>query len=101
MTEQNYIGIPFKSFRNDLTGFPVIVIGIEQANIVSGINQRTGNRQESQRRQMLSRQPASNRLIRNIDEKYFHRWYTPTPTGLRQTRGHFCLVFDFTSLFRS
>ena len=57
-------------------------LGVEEAYVMAGVDQRSADRQQSERRQLLARDAAADRDVGRIQEKDAH-----TPT-LRILCGH-------------
>lgn len=73
MTQQDRVGSVAPGFLNDLRQGHRPELRVEEPGLVSGIEQWTAQRQQTQRRQVLVRYPAADRRMRRIEQEDSHK----------------------------
>ena len=73
MTEQNSVRSVATAFRNDLGQWDGSELRIEESYVVSRIEQRTAQRQQTQGRQMLLRYATANGGVWRIEQENSHK----------------------------
>ncbi len=72
MTEQNHVGKKARGFGDDGLRRHRAELAIDQANLMAVIDQRPADREQTQRRQMVIRNPAADRWMRHVDQEDTH-----------------------------
>src|SRR5262249_11270296 len=74
MTEQDDLRIDRGGALHDLPERHRTELGVEQLDMVTSIDQRPADGEETERGQLLTRNAAADRGMRRIDEKKAHGW---------------------------
>jgi len=72
MTEQHGIGAKSCGLRDDRGDRHRAEFGIEQADVVAVVDQRTADREQAERRQMIVGDPAADGGMGDIDQENAH-----------------------------
>ena len=70
MAKQDGTGLPGDGLCQDIGLTHRTAFAIDKPYRETGVDQRTANRQETERRQLFLRDPAADRRMWNIDQKY-------------------------------
>ena len=87
MTDQHGIGGLGAGPVNDLCDVPIRRIGVQKADIMARINQRTSEAEKTKRRQVFLRDPAADGRVGRVEKQGFHAPEMPGLPGDAMGRG--------------
>ena len=72
MPKQNYIGLGCHGGTHDIAKRHRTKFGIDERNVMTVVDKRAADGQESERRQLLARDATADRWMRRIDNQETH-----------------------------